>query len=69
MATILSKGPKPNAFDIWFFSANAKTSDDLPMASELLHKVCGNNAEKYDLVNYHLELAFKAGVAIGRKGA
>ena len=48
-------------FDAYWFSARARTLPELPTGTEILHKVCGGDREKFDIVNYHLREAFDAG--------
>lgn len=52
---------RPKPFDNWYYRARAKTIADMPMATEILHRVCNKDPDKFDLVNQWLEEAFNAG--------
>lgn len=52
---------RPKPFDAWYFTAQAKTIADIPMATEILKRVCKDDPVLFDLVNQHLEDAFNAG--------
>lgn len=58
---------RPKPFDVWYFRARAKTIADMPMATEILHRVCNKDPDKFDLVNHWLEEAFNAGVEAGKR--
>lgn len=53
--------PSKEAFDKWYFGAKAKTISDMPMSTEILKRVCRNDASMFDIINQHLEDAFNAG--------
>ncbi len=52
---------RPDPFELWYFPAKAKTVNDMPMATEILCKVCAGDPVKFDLVNQWLKEAFNAG--------
>lgn len=52
---------RPSAFDAWYLRAQAKTIGDMPMATEILYKICDGDEAKFNLINDHMKEAFEAG--------